>query len=90
MRNDRFLAGVRASNLGLLVEGKDPAAKFQLTGYKLTALGDQLAQLAKYAADEEYLRAVGNDLKAHGFTVSLGRAVSLSGSQFNVVDARLL
>lgn len=84
---DKFVKALRSHGMVLLVKGDDPKKELKLEIYGITSLGKQVMSLGKFEAHEEYLRAVGGEIKGKGFTVELGNIVEVNASKIRYSDA---
>ena len=68
---DRFIKILLCHGKGLLVEHENPDKTFKLGAYVVTNLGKQVIRLGKFMPNEDYLRAIGREIKKSEFKVSL-------------------
>ena len=61
-----------------MVHHEDPNKEVKLEIYILTSLGKQVLSLGQFQPNEKYLRAVGEEIKTQGMTVSIGSYKRLS------------
>ena len=68
---NKFLLALRSHGKALLVENDDATKELSLAAYLLTGVGAQLLGLGSFEPDIEYLRLIGKEITAKGFTVQL-------------------
>jgi len=72
MNTDRYSAVLLSHNKALWVTDDDMSKQCQLTGYLLTAIGQQILSLGMFEPHIDYMRTVGHAIRAQGFSVLLG------------------
>jgi hypothetical protein len=87
---EKFTKALCSHGKILLVRADDPKKELKVEIYGITGLGKQVMSLGKFDANEEYLRAVGGEIKAKGFAVELGNYVRINASQIRYTNARPL
>ena len=67
-----YLRLLRGKERILLVKHPDPEKTLTLNVFLITTMGQQVIPLANAAANEQWLRLIGQEIKAKGFEVSIG------------------
>jgi hypothetical protein len=67
----RFIKPLCSHGRVLVVTHDDPKKEFQVQAYTITTIGRQVLRLGQFAPQERYLRAVGEELKKAGATVTI-------------------
>lgn len=86
VQNDRFVKALCSHGRVLLVKHDDPKKELKLQVYLVTALGQQVLRLGKFDPLDKYLRAVGEELKKAGATVSIANYRNVSENQIQLFD----
>jgi hypothetical protein len=81
-----FVVGPKA--LGLEREAVEPALKIPI--YRITKRGNEILQLGDYQADDEYMKALGRELKKQGVAVTYGTCVFVNNKSMTIVDGEEL
>lgn len=84
---DKFVKALCSHGKVLVVRADDPKKELAVEIYGITSLGKQVMSLGKFDAHEEYLRAVGGEIKAKGFTVELANYVQVDESRIRYSNA---
>ena len=87
---DRFFRLLCSHGRALTANHDDPSKELKLGVYTLTELGKQVLSLGKFQPNEQYLRAVGEELKRQGMTVTIGSYQPLSEKQVRFFDEQPL
>lgn len=83
----KFLRVLNSHSRVLIVRADDPKKSLKLSVYKVTDIGQDLIRLGSFEPHLEYLRFVGDKIKAQGFDVELAEFESLPGNEvrcFNI------
>ncbi len=80
---ERFTRALCSHGRVIFAKADDPNKFLKLEVYGITRLGQQVMSLGKFEAHEEYLRAVGAEIKAKGFAVELADYVRVDDSTIN-------
>jgi hypothetical protein len=75
---DKFVLALRSNGKVLIVEHADATKVLQLEVYMLTGIGSQLLGLGNFDPDLTYLRLVGKQIAAQGFSVQFADWVQIS------------
>jgi hypothetical protein len=87
---DRFFKLFRSHGRALKVTHDDPTKKLKLEAYTLTSLGKQVLRLGKFQPNEQYLRAIGEELKGQGMAVTIGSYQTVSENSVRFFDEQPL
>lgn len=87
---DKFVKALCGYGRVLLVRADDPKKELALEIYGVTRLGKQVMSLGKFSAHEDYLRAVGDQIKAKGFTVEIADYIQIDASHIRFSNAAQL
>lgn len=72
VRNDKFTRVLISNGKGLFIEHDDVTKILNLEVCLLTSIGKQILGLGSFEPDVEYLRLIGKQIAAMGFSVQLG------------------
>lgn len=72
MVEGKFIATFEVDNVVIVVTDKDPARRFTISGFSMTALGKQIMSLWSGPGDSEYIDWVATSILEQGFDVMLG------------------
>lgn len=86
MEKGRFVNALRCHGRALIVTHADPAKELKIQAYFLTNIGQQVMRLGRFNANEPYLRAVGEEFKKAGATVSIAQYRDISEDEFQVFN----
>ncbi|MFC3816393.1 DUF2806 domain-containing protein [Lysobacter sp. GCM10012299] len=75
-RSDRRIL-LRCNDLGLVVKLKEGGDSFSVPSHPLTQVGKQISKLGDFSADQDYVRALGEQVKSQGHEVMLARCKSV-------------
>jgi hypothetical protein len=78
---EKFLRAFRSNGKALIIEHEDPNKVLTIEVYMLTMIGAQLLSLGSFEPNIQYLRLVGREVAAKGFTASLADWVQVSENQ---------
>lgn len=87
---DKFVKALCSHGRVLLIRADDPTKQLAVDIYGITNLGKQVMSLGKFDAHEDYLRAVGIEIKGKGFTVELGNYVQIDAARISYSNAKPL
>ncbi len=74
----------------LVLRHPDPKKKFEVQAYFLTTIGKQLIRLGTFEAHEEYIRAVAEEFKILGASVTIANCRPASGGLVQIFDEKRL
>ncbi|WP_233800193.1 DUF2806 domain-containing protein [Paraburkholderia sp. HP33-1] len=83
---DGFVRPLLTKERAIVVTGQDAAKKLTLQNYRVTPLGAQVFALNPVAADEAYLKAVGEASAVQGFEVKIGQYKEIDGGRIQVFN----
>jgi hypothetical protein len=72
----------------LIATHNEPSKTIELGAYPVTNVGRQIMALGKFAANEEYLRKVGGQIKAQGFEVEIADVVDIKKGSIRVENRK--
>lgn len=81
---------IESHGIGVGFEALEDATSIDIQVYVVTGLGQQLARLGNFSADLPYLEAVGNFIKAKGFSVQIGRTLKQKDGTTQLLQVRSL
>ena len=85
-QKDRFLRLLRSHGRALKVTHDDATKKLKFEVYTLTSLGKQVLRLGKFQPNEQYLRAVGEEIKSQGMAVTIGSYQAIDENSVRFFD----
>lgn len=86
----RFVQALVSHGKALIVEHEDASKTFALGTYMLTEMGRQILGLGTFEPDLEYMRRVGKEITAQGFTVRIADWQEVSDTEGRYLNAKPL
>jgi hypothetical protein len=87
---DHFVKSLCSHGRVLLVKHDDSKKELKLQAYMITSIGRQVMKLGKFTPHENYLRAVGEELKKAGVTVTIASYRDVSENEIEIFDEESL
>lgn len=86
VRNDKFVRVLISNGKGLFIEHDEVTKTLNLEVCLLTDVGAQILGLGSFEPDVEYLRLIGKQIAAMGYTVQLGDWIQVTETQGRCIN----